>query len=221
MLKKSPFKIGNSVRFKNGQKDENSGMDIGGWQGRITEIDKKHKLILVALDSVTLKSLPREYLEECEEEGLGWSEYYIGFDDVEPAKPRDTKKDVEKVAADLTDLVGWAYLGEEGRDINTILAGASSLFDQLSAWDSYLEKTLKFPFSAKVSEWQRPGSALQSGNKVRVLGIEDWDDRYGILVKLKKGRRTYIFPLCDLKAAPENSPNHDPVQLYAVWYANR
>ncbi len=221
MFTKNPFKIGKSVRFKDGQKDEDSGIDIGGWQGRITEVDKKQKLILVAFDSITLKSLPRDYLEDCEEEGLDWAEYYIGFDDVEPAKPRDTKKDVESVAADLSDSVGWAYLGEEGRDINTILDGATNLSDQLSAWDSYLEKTLKFPFTAEVTEWQRPGSALQSGHKVRVLGIEDWDDHYGILVKLKKSRRTYIFPLCDLEAMPKNSSNHDPVQLYAVWYANR
>ncbi|MCP4362956.1 MAG: hypothetical protein GY796_33540 [Chloroflexi bacterium] len=71
MFKKKPFKIGASVRFKDGQKDEGSGIDIGGWQGRIIEIDKKHKLVQVALDSATLKSLSRDYLEECEEEGLG------------------------------------------------------------------------------------------------------------------------------------------------------
>ncbi len=56
---KNPFKIGDSVRFKDGQKDEESGIDIGGWQGRITEVDKKQKLILIALDSVALKNLPR------------------------------------------------------------------------------------------------------------------------------------------------------------------
>ncbi|MBX3055566.1 MAG: hypothetical protein KF770_03755 [Anaerolineae bacterium] len=67
-------------------------------------------MFLVALNSITLKSLSREYLEECEEEGLGWSEYYI------------------------------------------------------------------LPFEAKISEWQEPGSALQVGQKVRVMGIDDLDE---------------------------------------------
>ncbi|NHZ71632.1 MAG: hypothetical protein GWP17_00895 [Aquificales bacterium] len=215
------FKINDSVRFKDGQKDENSGINIGGWQGRIIEISKKHKMVLVALDSVTLKNLSHDYLEECEEEGLGWPEYNIGFDDVEPVKPRDTKKDVKKTIGDLSNSLRWSYLGEEGRDINAVLEGAISLSDQLEAWDAYLEKELKFPFAAEISEWQRPGSALQAGQKVRVMEIEDWDDHYGILVKVKKSRRSYIFPLSDLEATPQKSPNHDPVQLYAVWFANQ
>lgn len=126
IFKKRPFKLSKSVRFKDGQKDEDSGLDIGGWQGRVIEIDTKRKMLLVALDSITLKSLPREYLEECEEEGLGWPEYYIGFNDVEPAKPRDTKEETEDTIIDLEDSLGWVYLGEEGREINAILAGADT-----------------------------------------------------------------------------------------------
>jgi hypothetical protein len=126
IFKKNPFKLGNSVRFKDGQKDDDLGIDISGWQGRIIAIDETNKLFGVALDSVTLKNLPREYLENAEEEGLGWSKYYIGFDEVEPAKARDTKKDVEDATADLEDSLGWVYLGEEGREINAILSGVGS-----------------------------------------------------------------------------------------------
>lgn len=222
-FKKKPFKLGNSVRFKAGQKDEDSGIDISGWQGRIIEIDETNQRLLVALDSVTLKSLSHEYLEDCEEKGLGWPEYYIGFDDVEPARPRDTKGDVEDTIADLQDSLGWVYLGEEGREINAILSGTDpdNEFEQMEAWEDHLHKVLHFPFEARVDEWQEPGSALKTGAGVKVLGIHDMDEWYGLLVKVRHGRRTLYFPLCDLKAVDENSPNHDPVQLYAVWFANR
>jgi hypothetical protein len=125
-FKKKPFKLGDSVRFKDGQKDEDSDVDMSGWQGRVIEIDTRQKLVLVALDSLTLKSLPREYLEESEEEGLNWAEYYIGFDDVELIQPRDTQKVVEETVTALSNSVGWAFLGEEGRDINAVLAGADN-----------------------------------------------------------------------------------------------
>ena len=92
LFKRNPFKLGKSVRFKDGQKDPDSDLDISGWQGRIIEVDEEQNLLLVALDSITLKSLSREYLEECEEGGLGWSAYYIEFKSVEPAKPRDKKQ---------------------------------------------------------------------------------------------------------------------------------
>jgi hypothetical protein len=221
MSVKDTFKTGKSVRFKDGQIDEDSGIDISGWQGRISKVDDKHKMLLVALDSITLKSMSRDYLEECEEEGLDWSEYYIGFDDVEPAEPRDTLTAVKKTITKLSNLVGWAVLGEEGREISAILNGASGEQAQLRAWNRYLRKTLKFPFKAEISEWQRPGSVLQAGQKVQVIRIEKVDEWYGIIVRVKKGRDFYTFPLCDLEAVPANAPNHDAVQLYAVWFANK
>lgn len=218
---KGSFQLGDSVRFKDGQRDEESGIDIGGWQGRITEIDEKSKILLVELDSITLQSMPREYIERCEEMGFGWSEYYIGFDDVEAAEPRDKKSDVKATIAELENLVAWVHLGEKGREINAILAGADNEDEQLDVWEKYLQNTLSFPFEAEVSEWQDPRSPLQVGQKVRVMDIDELDEWYGILVKVKKGRRQYIFPLCDLEVTSANSPNHDPVHLYSVWFANK
>lgn len=221
IFKKEPFKLGDCVRFKNGQKDEASGLDIGGWQGRIIEINENQKMLLAALDSITLKSLPRGYLEESEEEGLGWTEYYIEFDSVEPTRPRDTEKEVKETISDLANSLRWVYLGKEGREINAILAGADDTHAQMEAWKAYLQKTLTLPFAAKISEWQKPGNILQAGHKVQVMALDDLDEWYGIMVKIKKGRRSHIFPLCDLEVVAHNSANHDPVQLYAVWYANR
>lgn len=218
--KDRPFKVGDSVRFKDGEIDEGSGVDMSGWQGRITEVDAEERLLLVAFDSITLRSLPREYLEECEEEGLSWSAYYIRFDDVEAADARDRKRDVRQTIAELSDSLGWAWLGEEGREINAILAGADEA-EEMEAWEAHLREVLTSPFKARISEWQNPGSVLQAGQRVRVTGVVGLDEQFGVLVNVKMAGRTHIFPLCDLTVLPSTSPNHEPVQLYAVWFANR
>jgi len=42
-----------------------------------------------------------------------------------------------------------------------------------------------------------------------------------VLVNIKAGRDTYVFPLCDLKAVNEKSDNFTLSDDYAVWFANR
>ena len=221
MLEKGKFKIGQVVRMNDGTKDDDFGMDMGGWHGRVLSVDSKNQMILIALDSIALYQMPIEHIEDCEEKGLGWPEYNIGYDEVTVATARDTEEDVDAAVSELEGKVGWSYLGEEGREMNAILAGATTTTEELAAWRKHLESTLTFPFKGEVDEWQDPRSSVRSGDRVRILKIVDVDEMYGILVKVKRKFSTFTLPLCDLKALDEKSPNHDPVQLYAVWYANR
>lgn len=219
--KKQPFKLGDSVRFKDGQKDKDSGTDMSGWQGRVAEINDKDRLLLLSLDSITIKNLSREYLEDCEEHGLSWSQYYIGFDDVEPAPPRDTESDVTATIAGLSESLAWLFLGEEGREINAILAGAHDEAAQVKRWAAYLGSALTFPFKARVSKFQERPSRLRVGDSLKVLGIAGIHSLYGVMVNVKRQYTTFTFPLCDLEAATENSPNSHPLNLYVVWYAHQ
>jgi hypothetical protein len=223
MFKRDKFKIGQVVRINDGVKDEDFDEEIGGWHGRIREIDAGNQLILIEFDSITLRNMPIEYVERCEEEGMSWAEYYIGFDDVMPVEPRDTKTDVKAAAGELAAQAGWAYLGEEGRAINAVLADIDidDEMAQMEAWYDYFEEVLSFPFRAVVDEFQERGSPLRAGDRVHVLGLADADDLYGVLVNVKRQFSKLVFPLCDLKALDETSPNYDPVYLYALWFANR
>lgn len=218
MSSEQKYKVGDYVRFNDGEVDEDSGTNISGWQGRITEINEKYKTLGVALDSITLKQLSKYYLEACEEEGLGWSEYYIEWDSVTKVEPRDTREDVEAIVDELTALVGWSYLGEEGREINLILQGTDGEMEQYKAWKVHILKTVKFPLLAEVSEWQRPSGVLQSGDQVKITGIDFIDDMHGLIASLQGGS---ALPLADLKATSSSSPYHDTIHLYAVWFANR
>lgn len=214
--------VGDSVRVKPGVKDEEFGLDLGGWQGRIAEVDEKNELILIAWDSITLQSLPAAYISDAEEQGLGWDSYYLAPEDIELAEARDVKVRTERVRNEIGAKFAWHHLGEEGREISRILDGVAPddelrLYDR---WGEHLSATLTFPFQAEVTEFQERGP-LRGGDMLVVHGIESSEDLYGLIVKVTKGRKTYYFPLCDLAVADEKSPNHDPVQLYAVWFANR
>ena len=221
------YKIDQSVVIKSGSKDpDDPTLDLGGWQGRIIEIrdsESDDVILRIALDSITLRGLSFEYLQESEQEGLLWKEYFIGAKEVNPAKPRDSKKDVQKAVEEIENRVRWFFLGEQGERISLAL-GASiggREDEQIIAWSHYLSQKLTFPFKAIVDEYQEEGSPLRSGDKLNVLGMELEDDHYGLIVKCTKGVLRYDVPLCDLAAVDKNSPNAQLIDDFRVWFSNR
>lgn len=221
----SDFRVGDCVRVKGGVQDPDFGADIGGWQGRISNIDPGGDEILVSIqwDSITLQQMPVAMIEQCEERGLDWAEMALSANEVEPAKPRDAEDDVAEVKAKLSSQHGWATLGEEGKRIQKVLAGvdADDEMEALGAWEERLDANLRFPFEAEVAEFQERGP-LRTGAVIIVTGIADaTDEMYGIIVEVKEGRRKLAFPLCDLKAMDKQSANYQLVKDYAIWFANR
>lgn len=218
------LKEGDSVVVKPGVKDPDTGANIGGWQGRISDFSEgeKETAIGVLWDSVTLKKMPRSMIEYCEDEGLDWREMYIGADDIMPSPARDTEEDVEEAVEEIESQTNWLFLGEEGKRIQKILAGIDpdDTREILEAWENHLREKLKFPFEAEVSEHVRR-SPLRIGDRVTVKAITGLDETYGVFVEVTKGRDSYDFPLCDLEATDRKSKNYQLVKDYAVWYANR
>ncbi len=222
---RSDFRAGDSVRVKPGIIDPDFGTAIGDWQGKISNIDKSNDEILVSIqwDSVTLENMPVAMIEQCEEQGLDWAEMALGVDDVEPAQARDTASDVTQIKAQLSARHGWVALGEEGKRIQKVLAAmeVDDDLDEFGAWEEHLEKNLRYPFEAVITEFQERGP-LRDGAKVVVIGNADaTDEMYGIIVDVKVGRRKYAFPLCDLEVTDKKSSNYQMVKDYAIWFANR
>ncbi len=221
----SDFRVGDCVRVKDGVQDPDFGADIGGWQGRISNIDPSGSEISVSIqwDSITLQQMPVTMIEQSEEQGLDWAEMALSANEVEPAKPRDAEHDVAEVKAKLSSQHGWAALGEEGKRIQKVLAGvdADDEMEALGAWEEHLDANLRLPFEAEVAEFQER-SPLRTGAVIIVTGIADvTDEMYGIIVEVKEGRRKLAFPLCDLEATDKKSANYQLVKDYAVWFANR
>ena len=63
--------------------------------------------------------------------------------------------------------------------------------------EDYLRNNLNFPFLAEVSDFQEKG-ILNIGDGVKVHNISGSDDVYGVMAKVKFGRKTFHFPLHDL-----------------------
>nr|VFJ45678.1 MAG: Calcium binding [Candidatus Kentron sp. FM]VFJ66862.1 MAG: Calcium binding [Candidatus Kentron sp. FM]VFK21439.1 MAG: Calcium binding [Candidatus Kentron sp. FM] len=215
------LEIGDSVLVKKNIKDPELGSDMGGWQGRISEIDDED-IVCVSWDSITLSRMPASMIKKCEQEGFDWDRYYLHKSDLESATPRDTNKDVDAVIRKLESEYGWFYLGEEGERVQSVLFGISPSDEWacFSAWDRYLKKKLLFPFKAIIDEPQDRGP-LDTGDKVIVHGIGRIADPYGILVDLQHKKRNYRFPLADLEIIDKDSGNYQPVRDYVVWFANR
>ena len=55
------------------------------------------------------------------------------------------------------------------------------------------------------------------GNKVKVHRISTEDDLFGIIVKVRFGRKKYHFPLNELKALDKESSNYKLLEDYTRW----
>jgi len=220
------FPIGQSVVVKPGAIDPDYGYDLTGWQGRVVEnhyVDEKNNLcVTITWDSITLKQIPDGMIERCEEDGLDWSSMGLYASEVAPTSPRDEIHQVERVKANIEDAHQMDHLGEQGRRMQQVLNSADRKGEmgRFKAWEEYLKANLTFPFEAEVSELQERGP-IRAGERVSVLGLEIVDDSYGIIVSIKTQRGRYDFPLCDLEALPDTSPNYRPLNDYVVWFANR
>lgn len=220
------FPIGESVVVNSGVIDPDYGFDMGGWQGRVTENhyadEQGNPLVNIAWDSITLRQMPVEMIERCEEDGLDWSAMGLYASEVVSTSSRDKIHQVDQVKAEIEDAHAMDYLGEQGRRMQQVLnsAGRKGEMGRFKAWEKYLKEKLTFPFDAEVSEHQDHGP-IRIGERVSVLGIEIVDDSYGIIVAIKTKRGHYDFPLCDLEALPKTSPNYQPLNDYVVWFANR
>lgn len=218
--KKTNFQVGNSVEVKNGTRDPDFGIDIGGWKGQISEID--NDIICIAWDSVTLSTFPDKYISQCEEEGLDWERIYLETKEVELVVSSNTGNDLVQKRQEIQSKHRWDYLGDSGKRISKVLEHIDpddnlAAFD---AWEKHLNQSLTFPFEAEISDYQTKGP-LQHGDKIRIHSIWGNDDLYGVIVKVRYGRKVYHFPLCDVEVLGGISKRFQVVVDYKNWFANR
>lgn len=226
MGKAAKIKIEDSVVVKDGIKCPGmESLSIAGWQGRVSDIfdgEDNRVLVTMELDSITLRSFSEDYVRQCEEDGLDWTSMNLWIDEVEPAEPRDTEKDVQLAVGEFSHIHSWNSLGEEGPRIDKVLKNIdpNDSYACMKAWSRHLKKVLVFPFDVEIVEGNNRGP-LKVGDKIRVHRISFVDDLYGVIVDVRLGRRKYAHPLCDEEALDKKSPNYQNVLDYVVWYANR
>jgi len=215
--------IGESVVVKPGVQDPDLEQDIGGWQGRITDIgpgEDENTIVTIRWDSLTLKNMPAWVIEQCDKEGLDWAVMNLDAQLVERAAPRDKLEDVIRVRMQIAQRYPISA-SEQNRRISRVLASVApnDMLAAYDAWDEYLTRHLLFPFEARVVVSREQGS-LQPGEHVRVLHISALGELRGIIVRVRAKQQDCDFPLCDLEVVDRRSPNYQAVDDYATWFAN-
>jgi len=109
---------------------------------------------------------------------------------------------------------------EQERRVDEFVRKCSSEDDMEieEAWQNYLEEHMQFPFEAEIVDDPGP---LEVGDIIKVTAIEGSDDLYGIIVKVKMGRKQYSFPLCLLEPVEKENNNFQLVDDYNFWFCNR
>lgn len=215
------FKTGDIVKVKQGVFDPDFGDDISGWQGKISEVDGD--IVCIDWDNITLAQCSEKFIICCEEDGLDWERIYLSIDEIEPAIPRIIPAKLRGIKDAIRLKHQWNHLGKSiSKRIQEVL-NETNITDEnavVDAWEQYLGNQLFFPFDAEISDYQDRGP-LQQGDKIKVLGLVGSDYHYGVLVKLRTGRKEYDFPLCSIRVEDKKSNNYQMVDDYSVWFANR
>lgn len=221
------LKTGDSAIVNQGMKEpEFEEFEIGGWQGRVVEIDyesnKVHVLIIIEWDSLTLKQIPPKYIQQSEMEELDWQRMNLHESDLNKTTPRDRVENVKKVQEKLSDKYYWFSYGKEGVRISKVL-GKTNRHDEmkcLEKWDKHLDKHLSYPVQAIVSE-EADDWVIKSGTALKIMSITNYVDMYGIIVKVKVGRETYDMALCEIEVLDKKSMDHRLINDYLVWFGDR
>jgi hypothetical protein len=100
---------------------------------------------------------------------------------------------------------------------------------QQRSWESWLSDNLSFPFMVErveddddayfsdIAEHQ----PFRLGHKMKVVSVDQEDDRYGVIIKVRESRKVGYVPLCDVEVLNKEDPNYWPVREYVVWSANQ
>ena len=96
-------------------------------------------------------------------------------------------------------------------------------------WKKWLNENLSFPFTVIRKEDEDDAyftdiakyAPFRLGHKMTVLKIFSDEDLYGIIMRVREGRRMGYVPLCDVEMTPRTDKSFWPVREYVVWFANR
>ena len=240
------MKKGDNVKVKQGILDPDlNQFDMSGWQGRITNItsDNESDLIEIAWDSITLKQLPNEFIENSIEDGYDYSVMSLEKDDVELTKPRDKESDVEKQKKTIENHYHNIAFDEHEKRIAAILStdDLSVTEEKQNVYLDYLqsniqkqiiltgredftweEKYLFGGWSKKEYEELKKTQASYTDKFEFIELLEDIDEMYGLLAKVKRvtDKKQFILPLWDLKCINKNSKTYKLISDYSFWMTN-
>jgi len=235
---------GDSVRALPGVKDQDNDTDLGGWQGRIEDIDKdKETFVFIAWDSITLKQMPLEYIMSALDEDYEYCQMWLEDKEVEPAEPRDRPEDVDEAVSELFEKYESGPKREEEQLIRQILDSEdlSITEETQNKFCKYLQEHIKYPCIVTGTEdfsWEEPyllgifdDREYQKLKKTKPSYTDRYylkgpvkiiDDLYGIIAKVRRisDNKLFELPLWDLETADKQDSSTSLLKAYSFWMTN-
>ncbi len=221
------FKIGSSVFVRQGVTEPDlKEFNISGWQGRVVDIDiksdKENILITIEWDSLTLRQMSSNYIEQSERDGLDWKMMTLYESELDKTKKRDKKENVKQAQNKLSDKHCWYSLGDEGIRISKVLDNVEphDEMECLQRWVEYLDTELTFPIHSIITE-SHDNWLIKSGDKVLLKSLPHIVDLYGVIALISLSGKKYTFPLCDLEVIDNSLADFQLIEDYKTWFSNR
>jgi hypothetical protein len=233
------MKIGNSVRVKDGiiSPDYND-LIIGGWQGRITEINDD--IVSIELDSITLTKLSSDYIVNSIVEEVEFSIIMLNSNEVSIVEPRDTPQDVVRVKTNIERR--FSPEDEENRISEILKTNDESVNEvNLKTYFKYLKSKVSNHCILTGTEdfpWEEPYLFGDWDNdeyeKLKITQpsytdhyklvnfIDKFAGRQGIIVKVERlsDKKVFELPLWDLEVVDNNAPEYILISDYSSWMTN-
>jgi hypothetical protein len=100
------YKIGQSVIVKNGVPDPDYGTEIGGWKGKIYNIENADDpFIDIEWDYETQEKIPKSQIKACEKNNLDYTKMRLLASDVEPDSSSEKKDDNKILLKTMTQEI--------------------------------------------------------------------------------------------------------------------
>jgi hypothetical protein len=103
--------------------------------------------------------------------------------------------------------------------LETLLSECQNEWEQLTVLEAFLEEQLDFPFRAVCDVLPEQGSyAIVAGDRVMVVGLLEADNQWGVMVRVRKGKRFFRCPLFRLLPKNLTIPQKEAVNDYRAWF---
>lgn len=191
-----------------------------GWQGWVTGVFSNGEVEVweVQLDSTTLRGLPKEYIQTlCEEDVPHFNRYEFRETELDPAEPRDTEAEADLAYKELFNRYFWGDPRDEDAQRMFNILMANPMATDLDNWEHFFRESITYPFSASINSLLP--LLLPNGTPATVLGVaeEAQGVEEGLLMNIEVNGEEMGYPLVELVATDENSPQGIALGDYLYW----
>ena len=103
--------------------------------------------------------------------------------------------------------------------LEILLGDCQNEWEQLTVLETFLDEQLNFPFRAVCDVLPEQGSyGIVAGDRVMVLGLLEADKRWGVMVRVRKGKRSFRCPLFRLLPKNLTAFQKEAVNDYRAWF---